>query len=156
MALATFARSVAAAIGSATTALPTLDALIYTGGIGEHSAAIRAAITGRLSSVGLPSELRSSDTSDDGLVACGSPAVLVVRAREDRVIAGAVAQLFPVSRLGEGRGREVARQRSGREFGAMSPPLGGRTWRPPSTIACGRVIAYPARAPSAPPVGQAE
>ncbi len=94
MALAMFARSVAAAIASATTALPTLDALIYTGGIGEHSAAIRAAITGRLSSVGLPSELRSSDTSDDGLLASGPPAVLVVRAREDRVIAGAVAQLI--------------------------------------------------------------
>ena len=89
LALAMFAQQVAATTAGIATALPTLDALIFTGGIGEHSAVIRAAIADRLAVVAVPGQLRAVNA--DGIAAGGPPAVLVVKAREDRVIADEVA-----------------------------------------------------------------
>jgi acetate kinase len=90
LALGLFARRAAAAIASASTALPRLDAVVFTGGIGEHSVAVRAEITHRLGVIGL----RRTDAAADGdaVLAEGPPAVLVVQAREDRVIADEVAR----------------------------------------------------------------
>lgn len=92
LALDLFARSAAAGIAAAATALPALDALVFTGGIGEHSAMIRADVARRLATLSLPAELASVD--GDGIVAGGPPAVVVVEAREDRVIAAEVAALL--------------------------------------------------------------
>jgi acetate kinase len=89
LALDLFASRAAAAIGSAATALPVLEALVFTGGIGEHSAAIRSDIVRRLAVLGLPEELMPA--SPDYVAAIGPPAVLVVAAREDLVIAEEVA-----------------------------------------------------------------
>ncbi len=88
-ALAIFAQSAAAGIAAASTALPRLDALIFTGGVGENSPTVRDAIVARLGTMRVPSRLESR--SGDAILAAGPPAVLVVRAREDRVIAEAVA-----------------------------------------------------------------
>lgn len=87
-----FARSAAAAIGAAATALSGLDALVFTGGIGEGSASMRGAIAGRLSPLGISPSL--GDADGDGVLAVGPPAVVVVEAQEDRVIAAEVARLL--------------------------------------------------------------
>jgi acetate kinase len=87
-----FGRQVAASIASAATALPAMDALVFTGGIGEHSAAFRGAILARLGILGLPASGSAGD--DDAVLASGAPAILVVEAREDVVIAGEVQVLL--------------------------------------------------------------
>ena len=92
LALVMFARRAAAAIAAATTALHRIDALVFTGGIGEHSAASRAAIVARLGALRVPQALAATD--GDGIVAVGPPAVIVVAAREDRVIAEEVDSLL--------------------------------------------------------------
>lgn len=92
LALDMFARRAASGIAAVATALRSLDALVFTGGIGEHSAAIRAEIVRRLDVLGLRQTL--GDAGGDAVVAAGPPAVLVVEAREDRVIADEVAALL--------------------------------------------------------------
>ncbi|MCV0403273.1 MAG: acetate/propionate family kinase [Chloroflexi bacterium] len=87
--IAMYARRAAAAIGAASTALPSLDALVFTGGVGEHSARVRDEILARLSNLGAPTS--ASTGGPDRVAAIGPPAVLVVAAREDLVIADAVA-----------------------------------------------------------------
>lgn len=88
LAIAMFARRAAAAIGAAMTTLPGLDALVFTGGIGEHSRVARSTILGRLAALGIPGT--SGVASGDAILAAGPPAVLVVEAREDLVIAAEV------------------------------------------------------------------
>jgi acetate kinase len=100
LALAVFVRSAAAGIAAAATALPTLDALVFTAGIGEHAAALRQRIVARLGVLGLaplPDEDPTADagaTELDRVLAAGAgPSVLRVAAREDLVIAEAAAGL---------------------------------------------------------------
>ena len=92
LALEMFARRAAASVAAAATVLPRFDALVFTGGIGEHSATIRAAIARRLSALGVPHA--PADADGDGVIAAGPPAVVVVEAHEDRVIAEEVASLL--------------------------------------------------------------
>jgi acetate kinase len=92
LALVMFARRAAAAIAAAGTALPRIDALVFTGGIGEHSAASRAAIVERLGTLRVPQALAAAD--GDSVIAMGPPAVIMVGAREDRVIAEEVDSLL--------------------------------------------------------------
>ena len=88
LALAMFTGQVAATIAAAATALPGLDAVVFTGGIGTHSATFRAAIVSRLASVGLPAA--AAEREGDAVLASGPPAVVVVEAREDLVIGAEV------------------------------------------------------------------
>jgi acetate kinase len=92
LALEMFARRAAAGIAAAATTLSALDAVVFTGGIGEGSAAIRGDIVGRLGGIGLPSVM--ADADGDTVVASGPPAVVVVLAREDLVIGAEVAALL--------------------------------------------------------------
>ena len=92
LALAIFARRAAASVASAAMALGRFDALVFTGGIGEHSAGIRGAIVRRLGVLGVPQGL--ADTDGDAVIAAGPPAAIVVRAHEERVIAAEVASLL--------------------------------------------------------------
>jgi acetate kinase len=70
---------VAAAVAAMAAALRGLDALAFTGGIGEHSPEVRAAVCERLGFLG------------------SAVAVHVVRAREDLVIAGETRRLLAPS-----------------------------------------------------------
>ena len=83
-------------IAAAATALPRLDALVFTGGIGEHAAPVRARIVGRLGMLGLPTSLADSDGEGDAVLTArgAGPAVLRVAAREDLVIAEATRRLL--------------------------------------------------------------
>ena len=88
LALAMFAAQVSATIAAAATALPSLDAVVFTGGIGTHSATFRAAILSRLANLGLPAA--GAESEGDSVLAPGPPAVVVVEAREDLVIGAEV------------------------------------------------------------------
>jgi acetate kinase len=74
-------------IGGLATSLDRLDALVFTGGVGEHSALVRTRVCRRLGLLGLPAELLS--TESDAVIArpAQGPAVVVVTAREDAQMA---------------------------------------------------------------------
>ena len=97
LALELFVRRAAAAIGAAATALPRLDALVFTGGIGEHAAEVRSEICRRLATLGVPSAVAApSDEADAVLSDAAAPVrVLRVTAREDLVIAREAHRLLP-------------------------------------------------------------
>lgn len=87
LAVELFARRASAAVAAAATTLPRLDALVFTGGIGEHAGEMRAEICARLALLGVSGPLSGGDA--DGILSpAGSRvAVLRVEAREDLVIA---------------------------------------------------------------------
>jgi len=86
LAIDMFTGRTAAAIAAAATTLPRLDALVFTGGIGEHSTLIREAVVRRLAPLGLSGE--------------GGSRTLVVEAREDAVIARQTVALLRSGRGG--------------------------------------------------------
>jgi acetate kinase len=89
-----FCRRAAEGIAAAATSLDRVDALIFTGGIGEHAAGVRAQIVDRLAALGLTPIGRQALTTDGRLSDSASPvAVLRIEAREDQVIAEAVAAM---------------------------------------------------------------
>ncbi len=95
LALAIFVRRAAECIAASATSLPRLDVLVFTAGIGENSAAIRARIVARLGSIGVASIPEAATREDAVLSAPGAaPAVLRVEAREDLVVARAAARLI--------------------------------------------------------------
>ncbi|HET7029482.1 MAG TPA: acetate/propionate family kinase [Candidatus Limnocylindrales bacterium] len=98
LALAVFVRRAAAGIAAAATALRRVDAIVFTGGIGQHSGPLRRRILGRLGALGVDSAFaadadRPSDLGDWSLAARTGPSVVIVAAREDVVIAEAAAEL---------------------------------------------------------------
>jgi acetate kinase len=89
LAIDLFVRRAAESMAAAATALSRLDAVVFTGGIGEHAAPVREGIVGRLSNLGVRGPLATMD-ADALLTPAGRrPAVLAIEAREDLVIAEA-------------------------------------------------------------------
>ena len=92
LAIEMFVHRLIAVIGGMAAVLGGLDALVFTGGIGEHSARVRALASERLAHLGATldphaNERASGDT--DISSADGTAHVLVVTAREDlSVLAG--------------------------------------------------------------------
>jgi acetate kinase len=96
-ALDLYAYRVAATVAAMTVPLGGLDALVFTGGIGEGSAATRAAIAGRLAHLGveLDADANAAAVPDaDVARASGSVRVVVVAAREDVVAARAARSML--------------------------------------------------------------
>lgn len=95
LAIEMFVRRAAAAMAAAATTLPSLDALVFTGGIGEHAAPVRRRICERMSMLGAPVPDGAEAGDDDAVLAGGLPgiAVLRVHAREDIVIAEETARV---------------------------------------------------------------
>jgi acetate kinase len=97
LALAVFTYRVATAIGAMATALGGLDALVFTAGIGENSASVRAAVCQRLRFLGveLDAEANPGATPDATVSASDSLVrVVVLEAREDVVAARATRELL--------------------------------------------------------------
>lgn len=93
LALAMFARRSAAGIAASAASLDRLDAVVFTGGIGENSATMRGEITARLGVLGLG---RVDGHADEDAVLTGPAAavhVLRIEAREDLAIARATSRL---------------------------------------------------------------
>lgn len=81
-------------IGAMVASAGGLDALIFTGGVGEHNAAVRTEVVAGLSHLGmrLDAELNEQASCDRDITVSSSPVrVLVVAAREDLVIAEQVS-----------------------------------------------------------------
>jgi acetate kinase len=95
LALEVFVRRAAEGIAAAAIALPALDALVFTGGIGEHAADLRARIVARLAVVGV-AQIDASDSGRDEILSAPSASIAVLRieAREDLVIGDEVAALI--------------------------------------------------------------
>jgi len=94
LALTLFARRAAECIAASVTALPALDAIVFTGGIGENAAGLRARIVAHLRSIGVAPISDEPARQDAVLSRPGSsPAVLQIVAREDLVVARAAARV---------------------------------------------------------------
>jgi acetate kinase len=89
-----FCRRAAGHIAAIATSLARLDALVFTGGIGENAANVRAQIVSRLGVIGVGG-VGDQPVDEDAVlsVAGSSVAMLRVEAREDLVVADAVAEL---------------------------------------------------------------
>ena len=93
LALELYARRAAAWIASVATALERLDAVVFTGGIGEHSRSIRARICTRLAVLGVRAPIGEAEIRGDAILVRVPVAVMVIHAREDVVIARQAAEL---------------------------------------------------------------
>jgi acetate kinase len=86
-ALDVYVHSLCRVIGGLATSLDRLDALVFTGGVGEHSALVRTRVCRRLALLGVPDRL--ADAAGDAVIARAGdgPVVVVVAAREDAQMA---------------------------------------------------------------------
>lgn len=105
LAYGVYAHRLRTSVAAMTGALGGLDGLVFTGGVGEGSSRLRADVCRGLAYLGLAVEAEANRTwTDDGLIspAGSTPAVLVIRAREDVEIARSVARLLTADRPGSG------------------------------------------------------
>jgi len=86
----------AAGVAAMAASMGGLDAVIFTAGVGEHSAEVRARTAGRLGFLGLAVDGRLNLGTGDRLVspASSSVSVLVIEAREDIQMASEVRELL--------------------------------------------------------------
>jgi acetate kinase len=95
-ALAVYAYRIATAVGAMAVALDGLDALVFTAGVGEHSAEVRELVCTRLRFLGVELDADANrDAHPDAEIAAPTSAVRVVvlHAREDVVLARAVRRV---------------------------------------------------------------
>jgi acetate kinase len=91
-ALELYCYRIACAVGSLAVALEGLDAIVFTGGVGEGSALVRANVCARLGVLGVEVDQAANDAADpaaDADIASSASRVrvIVVKAREDVVAA---------------------------------------------------------------------
>jgi acetate kinase len=97
LALAVYAYRIAGAVAAMAVALDGLDALVFTAGVGEGSAYVRAEICARLGFLGVELDAAANERAEpDAEVARAASAVrvVVVHAREDAVAARAARELL--------------------------------------------------------------
>jgi acetate kinase len=100
LALQMYAERVRAAIGALTVTIGGLDALVFTAGVGEHAADLRAAACRGLEILGLrlDSTRNTTCTPDSDIAATDSPGrILVMQTREELMIAREVRRLLASS-----------------------------------------------------------
>jgi acetate kinase len=85
------------AVGAMSGVLGGVDALVFTGGIGENSARVRADVTPALAASGLRLDTKDVAGAQDARISApdSQVAVFVVHAREDLVILADVLRLAP-------------------------------------------------------------
>jgi acetate kinase len=95
LAIEMFVVRAAAGIAAAATSLPTLDGLVFTGGIGEHAAGVRASVVDGLAVLGIKAIVDRA-VNEDALLSRESdrPAVMRIEAREDLIVALEVERLL--------------------------------------------------------------
>jgi acetate kinase len=97
LALEVYMHRLRGAIAAMAASLQGLDVLVFTGGVGEHAAEIRARAVAGLGFLGVPVDPRrnAAVAGDSEITAAGAGArVLVIRAREDVEIARQVRALL--------------------------------------------------------------
>jgi acetate kinase len=94
MTLEMFCYQLRKAIGALAAALGGLDTLIFTGGIGEHAAAVRAEVCGGLEYLGIAIDPRSNDANEDTIsIADSRCRVRVIATNENLMVARHTARL---------------------------------------------------------------
>ncbi len=97
LAVEVFVRSVRKAIGGFAFLMGGLDAVVFTGGIGEHDAGTRSEVMAGMEGMGVDLDARTNATNGDGVrvVSKGDSrtAVYVISAEEDRMIAWHVGEM---------------------------------------------------------------
>jgi len=93
LAVEMFVYSVAKAIGALAAALGGIDALVFSGGIGEHAAPVRARICERLDFLGIAMDAARNDANAP-LISSARVEVRVIPTNEELVIARAAQQLL--------------------------------------------------------------
>jgi acetate kinase len=97
LALEVYVHRLRAAVAAMAAALEGLDALVFTGGVGEHAPAVRELAAGGLGFLGVaidPALNRSAVADAEITAAGGTVRTLVIAAREDLEIAGGVRALL--------------------------------------------------------------
>ena len=97
LALDVYVHRLRAGIASMAVAMDGLDAVLFTGGVGERAAALRAETAGGLTTLGVALDpQRNADAVSDADISAGGAAVrsLVIRAREDLQIAREVREVL--------------------------------------------------------------
>lgn len=89
-----YAWRVAGGIAQMAASLQGIDGLVFTGGIGEHDAAIRAAIVARLGWLGFALDRYANLSHARSVGEAGRPPVLLVACDEEGVIAAAARRLL--------------------------------------------------------------
>jgi acetate kinase len=83
-----YVHRMAGEIARMTAALGGLDAIAFTGGVGEHSARLRAAVCARLAWLGVVLDAGSNESSDEVISASGATVgACVIESREDLTMA---------------------------------------------------------------------
>jgi acetate kinase len=97
MAIEMFCYQIRKSVGALTAALGGLDMLIFTGGVGEHGAAVRAEVCDGLAHLGLTIDPRSNDSSKDTITTIDSRCrVRVIPTNENLMVARHTTKLvFP-------------------------------------------------------------
>jgi acetate kinase len=89
-----FVRQVRAAIGSYAAKAGGIDALVFTGGIGEHSSEVRSLICEPLGFLGFALNAKANQANFDTLNTSSSKPVLIIPADEEAEIARLAENLF--------------------------------------------------------------
>ena len=84
-------------------AMDGIDALTFTGGVGENAPSIRTRTAERLSFLGLSVDPARNDGSGDRRIGSGATEMLVIQAREDIEIARQVREASAPSRTRRSR-----------------------------------------------------
>jgi acetate kinase len=94
MAIEMFCYQIRKSVGTLAAALGGLDMLIFTGGIGEHAAAVRAEVCAGLAYLGLAIDPRPNDSNEDTISTAGSKCrVRVIPTNENLMVARHTAAL---------------------------------------------------------------
>ncbi len=94
MAIEMFCYQTRKAVGALAAALGGLDLLVFTGGIGEHAAAVRAEVCAGLVHLGIAIDARRNDSSDDTITTAESRCrVRVIPTNENLMVALHTARL---------------------------------------------------------------
>jgi acetate kinase len=97
LALAVYTYRIAGAVAAMAVALGGLDALVFTAGVGEGSASVRAEVCARLGFLGVQLDAAANGRAEpdaDVAAAASAVRVVVVHAREDAVAARAARELL--------------------------------------------------------------
>jgi acetate kinase len=97
LALAVYTHRIAGAVAAMAASAGGLDVLVFTAGVGEHAAGVRAAVCGRLAFLGVDvdADLNERSMPDADVSSSDSVVrVLIIAAREELVIARATRELL--------------------------------------------------------------
>jgi acetate kinase len=95
LAIDVYTHRLVAGIAAMTAATGGLDALVFTGGVGEHSPTVRRQAAERLAYLGVAIDADRNDTADEDISASGAAVrTMVITAREDLQIAGEARRLL--------------------------------------------------------------